>query len=126
MGMNYGHLTESQIKDMLGDLVDNEIPKARKVKFPELEPQENKGGKLDIFFLSDVKVDLVVELGRSNRTVGDILQLEPGSVIELDKIAGEEVEVYLNEEEFASAEVVIINEAFGIRLNSFLSDDSEE
>ena len=118
--MDIGSMTEDQIRNMLGDLVVDESPRVRKIKFPELKPHEPSGEQLDIGFLGDVTARLYVELGRSELTVREILELQAGSVIELQKIAGEDVEVFVNGRPFVSAEVVIINDAFGVRINSFL------
>jgi flagellar motor switch protein FliN/FliY len=123
--MSISRMTDEQIENMLGEILGNQGPKIRKVKFPNLEPTDQCENELDISLLSDVMTNMRVELGRSELTVREILDLEAGAVIELEKVAGEEVEVYINDQPFVSAEVVIINEAFGIRVNSFLETAEE-
>lgn len=118
--MSISRMTEAQIEQMLEEIARDTGPKIRKVKFPDLEPTAQCEEELDISLLGDVMTDLRVELGRAELTVREILDLDVGAVIELEKAAGEEVEVYINDQPFVSAEVVIINEAFGIRVNSFL------
>lgn len=123
--MSISRMTEEQIENVLGEILGNSGPKIRKVKFPNLAPTAQCDDGLDISLLGDVMTNMRVELGRSELTVREILELKEGAVIELEKVAGEEVEVYINDQPFVSAEVVIINEAFGIRVNSFLETTGE-
>ena len=118
--MSISRMTEEEIEKALGDLLDSQEPKIRKVRFSNLEPTVDSEKDMDISFLSDVIINIRVELGRAMLSVREILELEEGAVIELKKVAGEEVEVFINNLPFVSAEVVIINDAFGIRVNSFL------
>ena len=69
----------------------------------------------------DVQVKVSVELGRTKMLVNDLLQLGQGSVIELDKIAGEPMEILINDKLVAMGEVVVVNEKFGIRLTDVVS-----
>ena len=69
----------------------------------------------------DVPLKVSVELGRTKLLVNDILQLGQGSVIELDKMAGEPMEIYVNDKLIAMGEVVVVNEKFGIRLTDIIS-----
>lgn len=123
--MGISRMTEEEIESVLGDLLRKRDPKIRKIKFPELEPTTDCKEEMDISLLADVMTNIRVELGRAELTVRDILELGEGTVIELEKIAGDEVEVFINDQPFVSAEVVIINEAFGIRINSFLETVEE-
>lgn len=97
--------------------------KAQPVEFVEFkkkgEPQ--KQGNLELLF--DVTLPLVVELGRTRLSVREILDLGPGSIIELDKLAGEPVDLYVNDVLFARGEVVIIEENFGIRITEIVSPE---
>ena len=76
----------------------------------------------------DVPLKVTVELGRTKLLVNDLLQLGQGSVIELDKMAGEPMEIYVNDKLVAMGEVVVVNEKFGVRLTDVMSgvgmDDS--
>lgn len=69
----------------------------------------------------DVPLKVTVELGRTRLLVNDLLQLGQGSVIELDKMAGEPMEVYVNDKLVAMGEVVVVNEKFGVRLTDVMS-----
>lgn len=73
--------------------------------------------------LLDVKLQVTVEVGRTRMTIQDILQLGQGSVMELEKLAGEPLDVFVNGKQIARGEAVIVNEKFGIRLTEILSPD---
>jgi flagellar motor switch protein FliN/FliY len=68
----------------------------------------------------DVPLQVTVELGRTNKLVKDVLGLSPGSVIELDKLAGEPVDILVNQKYIAKGEVVVIDENFGIRITDII------
>lgn len=69
-------------------------------------------------FLDDVYLPVSIELGRTKMQVRDIISLEKGSLIEFDKLAGETVDLLVNDRKFAEGEVVVIDERFGIRITS--------
>jgi flagellar motor switch protein FliN len=71
--------------------------------------------------LFDIPLQVTVELGRTNRNVKDILELTSGSIIELDKLAGEPVDVLVNNRLIARGEVVVIEENFGVRITNIAS-----
>lgn len=91
--------------------------------FSELEEPAHRyndgGGNLDM--LMDIPLDVTVELGRSRQPIKDILSLSQGSVVELDKLAGEPVDVLVNQKPVAKGEVVVIDENFGVRITEILS-----
>ncbi len=80
-------------------------------------------GHLDkeLAFILDIPLELSVELGRSRMLINDLLQLGQGSIIELNKLAGEPLEVYINGKLVAKGEVVVVNEKFGVRLTDIIS-----
>jgi flagellar motor switch protein FliN/FliY len=80
---------------------------------------EERIKKLDMIL--DIPLKVSVELGRTKMLVNDLLQLGQGSVIELSKLAGEPLEVLVNEKLVARGEVVVVNEKFGIRLTDIIS-----
>jgi len=92
----------------------------------EASPGE-KGAKLartdfsKLKMILDVPLKVSVELGRTKMLVNDLLQLGQGSVIELDKIAGEPMEILINDKLVAMGEVVVVNEKFGVRLTDVVS-----
>jgi flagellar motor switch protein FliN/FliY len=91
-------------------------------QFQELKPATNgTGGQRDMDFLLDVPLEITVELGRTRMLIKDLLQLGQGSVVELQKIAGEPMEVLVNNKLVARGEVVVVNEKFGVRLTDIIS-----
>jgi flagellar motor switch protein FliN len=72
-------------------------------------------------FILDIPLQVTVELGRTNVIIKDLLQLGQGSVLELDKLAGEPLEILVNGKLVAKGEVVVVNEKFGIRLTDIIS-----
>lgn len=71
--------------------------------------------------LLDVPLEVNVELGRTRMTIQDLLQLGPGSVIELDKVAGEALDILVNGRLVARGEAVVVNDKFGIRITDIVS-----
>ena len=71
--------------------------------------------------LLDVPLEVNVELGRTRMTIQDLLQLGPGSVIELDKVAGEALDILINGRLVARGEAVVVNDKFGIRITDIVS-----
>lgn len=79
------------------------------------------GGADNISMLMDVNLQFTVELGRTQMPVRQILELQNGSVVELDRIAGEAVDVYINEHLMARGEVVVVDDKFGVRITELIS-----
>ncbi|MCB9528910.1 MAG: flagellar motor switch protein FliN [Myxococcales bacterium] len=75
----------------------------------------------DIEFLYDVELELSVILGSSRMLIRELLQLGTGSVVELNKLAGESLDVVINDKVIARGEAVVVNEKFGIRLTEVVS-----
>ena len=71
--------------------------------------------------LLDIPLQVAVELGRTKRSVKEILELSGGSIIEIDKLAGEPVDILVNNRLIAKGEVVVIDENFGVRITDILS-----
>jgi flagellar motor switch protein FliN/FliY len=69
-----------------------------------------------INLIKDVPLEVTVELGRTNKSIADILEFAPGTIIELDKIAGEPIDILVNGKFVAKGEVVVIEESFGVRI----------
>ncbi len=78
-------------------------------------------GKRDLDFILDIPLDVSAELGRTKLLINELLQLGQGSVVELNKLAGEPLEIYVNGKLVARGEAVVINEKFGIRLTDIIS-----
>ena len=92
----------------------------QEAQFEELKAAA-PGAQRDMDFLLDIPLEVSVELGRTRMFIKDLLQLGQGSVIELDKIAGEPMEILVNNKLVARGEVVVVNEKFGVRLTDIIS-----
>lgn len=79
-------------------------------------------GGADLGRLSDVPVELAVEIGRTRMTVGATLELRPGSIVVLDRVAGEPVDLLVNGTPIARGEVVVIDEEFALRVTEVLGE----
>jgi flagellar motor switch protein FliN len=77
----------------------------------------------DLRRLSEVPMELSVEIGRTRMTVGETLQLRAGSIVTLERLAGEPVDLLVNGTPLARGEVVIVDEEFGLRVTEILEDD---
>ena len=90
--------------------------------FPQFDDSKKKGffddDKLE--FLKDLQLNVYIELGRTKMQIKDILELERGYVIELEKLASEPVDVFVNNKKIAEGEVVVIDKHFGIRITNLL------
>jgi len=84
-------------------------------------PRAEGGPRRDLDFILDIPLDVSAELGRTKLLINELLQLGQGSVIELNKLAGEPLEIYVNGKLVARGEAVVINEKFGVRLTDIIS-----
>jgi flagellar motor switch protein FliN len=92
------------------------------IEFMPLEPASGAGGDgADLRRLHDVPVELAVEIGRTRMTIGQTLELRPGSVVSLNRLAGEPVDLLINGKPIARGEVVVIDEEFGLRVTDVVS-----
>jgi len=89
-------------------------------QFVPLKPAEPIQGQENLELILDVPLQVSVELGKAKKTIKEILELGPGSVIELDRLAGEPVDMIVNGKLVAKCEVVVINETFGIRITDIV------
>lgn len=99
--------------------VNESIQPASFSEFDQVQVDNRSHRNLDM--LLDIPLKVTVELGRTNRTVEDILDLSSGSIIELDKLAGEPVDILVNNKLIAQGEVVVIDENFGVRVTDIVS-----
>jgi flagellar motor switch protein FliN len=82
-----------------------------------------RGPEADLRRLSGVPMEASVEIGRTAMTVGDTLDLRPGSIVVLDRMAGEPVDLYVNGTLLASGEVVVVDDQFGLRVNEIVEGE---
>ena len=108
----------------MGDEAEN-IADLLAAEAPQLESVENnseegtESNNLDLIL--DIPLRVTVELGRSRMVVSELLNLGQGSVIELNKLAGEPMEILVNDKLVARGEAVVVNEKFGVRLTDIIS-----
>ncbi|MBN2139998.1 MAG: flagellar motor switch protein FliN [Desulfovibrionaceae bacterium] len=98
--------------------------KVKDAKFKDLTQEAktaHEGTRRDLDFILDIPLEVSAELGRTKLLINELLQLGQGSVVELNKLAGEPLEIYVNGKLVARGEAVVINEKFGIRLTDIIS-----
>jgi len=114
------------IDDMLnsGNMEDDDIVGSL-ADFPEFDESSKRGFKSDskLDFLKDLQLNVYIELGRTKMQIKDILELERGYVIELEKLASEPVDVFINNKKIAEGEVVVIDKHFGIRITNLIATE---
>jgi flagellar motor switch protein FliN/FliY len=98
-------------------------PEPQTAEFDNLQPDSASDAKSDINMdvILDVPVTLSMEVGRTRVPIRNLLQLNQGSVVELERVAGEPLDVFVNGTLIAHGEVVVVNEKFGIRLTDVIS-----
>ena len=98
-------------------MTDTRASEARAHEFDEVEPSGHAPSEnLAIEDLDSVSMHVTADLGRSEMSVRDVLDLKPGSIVQLDKLAGEMTDIYVNEVSLARAEVVVIADGLHIRI----------
>lgn len=117
------HLYEQQpMQQQLPPRQQQPQVQVQQAQFANFEtPSLNQGEVNNLNILLDIPLQLTVELGRTKRSVKEILELSSGSIIELDKLAGEPVDILVNNRHIARGEVVVIDENFGVRITDILS-----
>lgn len=114
-------ITQPAEQQYLGTAVDQnstvQVASFSNFETPSLSTSERQN--LDL--LLDIPLQVTVELGRTSQKVEDVLDLVPGSIVELDKLAGEPVDVLVNNKLVAKGEVVVIDENFGVRITDIIS-----
>ena len=97
------------------------IPNVQPLSFPNLQTGIGSTEQQNIGLIMDVYMEITVELGRTKKLIKDILGMGEGTIIELDKLAGEPVDILVNHKQIARGEVVVIDENFGVRVTEILS-----
>jgi flagellar motor switch protein FliN/FliY len=119
-------MTEEEIQSFMAKIQDADKDEegeatVKAVRFPPIaSPQMGQPIKASIMHLEDVMMDIYVELGQSRVKIKELLNLEAGSVLELNKPAGESVDIYINKKPFAKGEILVINDNFAVRLNKIV------
>lgn len=116
---------ELQWDDVQNELEQSQTGKppveVKAASFEEVTKGEPPKQQLDLDFILDIPLFLTVELGRTKMLISELLQLGQGSVVEMTKLAGEPMDVYVNQRLIARGEVVVVNEKFGVRLTDIVS-----
>ena len=97
------------------------MTEAAKKESMEGHLHEVNGSEPNINMILDIPLKLTAELGRTKIVVSDLLNLGQGSVIELNKLAGEPMEIFVNDKLIAKGEAVVVNDKFGVRLTDVIS-----
>lgn len=105
--------------DALNEQAESES--ASKASFDELTDDSVSGPDVNLDVVLDIPVNLSMEIGRTKISIRNLLQLNQGSVVELERLAGEPMDVLVNGTLIARGEVVVVNEKFGIRLTDIIS-----
>ena len=117
-------LSPEEIEALLRGVEDGKVEKAAEPK----GVKKGMNGKIpspkeipNLDFILDIPLEVSVELGRAKILISDLLQWGQGSVIELTKLAGEPLEIFLNQKLIARGEVVVVNQKLGIRMTDIIS-----
>lgn len=120
MGVSMGSMGGMQMGGMMGGAPMN-MPNVQSLSYPPLQGAGMTGEQGNISLIMDVFMEMTVELGRTKKQIKDILGMGEGTIIELDKLAGEPVDILVNHKPIAKGEVVVIDENFGVRVTEILS-----
>lgn len=114
---------EEDVEELKVETRDTRVQKQKvsKVAFEDLQPGKSMGDTRGLDLILDVPLGVTVELGRKTLSIREILGLNPGSLVELEKLAGEPVDLLVNGKLFAKGEVVVIDENFGVRISSIVA-----
>ena len=105
----------------VSEIIDTDVE--TEIRFETLEPPPAvvASDGADLGRVVDVPVELAVEIGRTTMTIGETLSLAPGSIVSLNRLAGEPVDLLVNGKIIAQGEVVVIDEEFGMRITDIVS-----
>jgi len=104
----------------------NAVPDAEKFPLPAFQQVMQDAQISSIDLLRDVELTVKIELGRNRMLVEEVLKLAEGSVVELDKLAGDPVDVFVNDRLVARGEVLVLNDNFCVRVNEIVAGAQEE
>ncbi|MFV1983151.1 MAG: flagellar motor switch protein FliN [Thiohalomonadales bacterium] len=104
-----------------GDVASAESDEVEKAELKNLKDNSTSNSDVSMEVLLDIPVTISMEIGRTKINIRNLLQLNQGSVVELDRLAGEPLDVIVNGTLIAHGEVVVVNEKFGIRLTDVIS-----
>jgi len=120
-GLSGGNMGSMQMGGSSGGGMQFGNPNVQSVQFPHLVPHGGSQEAGNIGLIMDVYMEMTVELGRTKKLIKEILNMGEGTIIELDKLAGEPVDILVNHKLIAKGEVVVIDENFGVRVTEIVS-----
>ncbi|HBQ95334.1 MAG: flagellar motor switch protein FliN [Firmicutes bacterium] len=127
MSEHEGRLTPEELQALTEGMGNHPELEARPIEFTELDGNlPDRQVSSDIDFLWDLPMNVEVILGHTDLSVQDVLDIGPGSVVELERAYGEPVDVYLNDRLVAKGEVVIVGEQFGVKITEILASFPED
>lgn len=101
-------------------------PNSDPTQFAGNSPIANNSQAKGMNFVLDVPVEVTIELGRRNMRIAEVLRLGPGSTLELDKVSGDPLDIYVNNQLIARGEAVVVGERYGVRLTEVLVGGMEQ
>lgn len=118
-------MKQEEIKEFFNRMSAPDMVK--KVEFPAFDvPAGRDKMKVSISFIDDIQVTITAELGESTMKIREILKLAEGAIIELDQPAGENAQVFVNNQRIGTGEIVVIGGNFGIRMDSVCQTERKE
>jgi len=116
--------TEDQEKATPVETADSAVEEL--TELPDFSQMLEEAAVGSIELLRDVELDVKIELGRAEMTIEELLKLQSGAVVELDKLAGDPVDVLINEQLIARGEILVVNDNFCVRINEILPGVTEQ
>jgi len=107
-------------------LVESPTASERPAPAPPSRTPVTNDGRANLDMLYDILLRVTVELGRTQMSLRQVLELQNGSVVELDRLAGDLVDIYVNERLFARGEVVVVDDKFGVRISELVSQKRDK
>jgi flagellar motor switch protein FliN/FliY len=119
-------LRQANFENASSTIAENPAPDASSFNLPSFQQAIADAQISSIDLLRDVELNVKIELGRSQMLIEEVLKLSEGSVVELDKLAGDPVDVFVNERLVARGEVLVLNDNFCVRVNEIIAAVKEE
>tara|TARA_Y100001970_G_C14247353_1_gene869264 strand:+ start:4055 stop:4438 length:384 start_codon:yes stop_codon:yes gene_type:complete len=118
-------MAETEVDEAIDENIEEEITEETTQDLPDgtnlsAEQDESESGKINSDVLQNIPVTISVEVGRTSLKIRDLMRLTQGSVVELDRIAGEPLDLLVNDTLVAQGEVVLVNERYGVRLTQVI------
>jgi flagellar motor switch protein FliN/FliY len=112
--------TDNMAQDHSSPVVVNPVDFPPAERQPQKKDVDHAAHDVNLAMLMDIPVDIHVEIGNTRATIRDILQLGPGAIVELDRLAGQPADIIVNGKLIGHGDIVVINETFGIRITKLV------